>query len=96
MGLFPPGGLGGGCGLDPLSEGCGLAPLPEHLCGLVCDCARGGAVQRGHHGAPHVWDPAVCVTCLLAAGNSLKGWSGVGVWEVCALMSTSWPHVALS
>uniref|UniRef100_A0A8C0RPY1 Phosphate transporter n=1 Tax=Canis lupus familiaris TaxID=9615 RepID=A0A8C0RPY1_CANLF len=47
------GGLSGGRGLDPLPEGCGLAPLPEHLRGLVCDCARGWVVQCCYHGSPH-------------------------------------------
>lgn len=65
----PPGGLGGGCRLDPLQEGSGLAPLPEHLPGLVRHGASGRPVQRRCHGPVRLRHP----TLRLREGAARKG-----------------------
>ena len=59
LSLLTAGGLGGGCGLDPLQEGGGLAAVQEHLPGLVRHGARGGPVQRRRHGGVRLRDPAL-------------------------------------
>lgn len=72
--LRPPGGLGRGRGLDPLPEGGGLAPLQEHLPGLVRHRARGGPVQRRHHGPVGLRHPALRVRGGGVGGNQCCVW----------------------
>lgn len=74
----PPGGLGGGRGLDPLPEGGGLAPLQEHLPGLVRHRACGRLVQRRRHGPAGLRHPA-----LRLRGRAVQGGVGVGGHESC-------------
>lgn len=59
------GWLRGGRGLDPLQESRRLAPLPQHLPGVVCDCAGGRLVQRRGDGTADVRDPALHLRSLL-------------------------------
>ncbi|KAM6361205.1 sodium-dependent phosphate transporter 2 isoform 1-T1 [Alca torda] len=60
-----PGRLCGGRWLDPLQESRRLAPFPQHLPGVVCDCAGGRLVQRRGDGAADVRDPALRLKGLL-------------------------------
>lgn len=76
--LWPPGGLGRGRGLDPLPESCGLAPLQKHLPGVVRDRARGGPVQRRHHGPVGLRHPALCVRALVGGHQSCVWVAEVG------------------
>lgn len=66
--LRPPGGLGRGCGLDPLPKSSGLAPLQEHLPGVVCHRARGRPLQRRRHGPVGLRHPA-----LRVRGRAVRG-----------------------
>lgn len=59
------GRLRGGRWLDPLQESRRLAPLPQHLPGVVCDCAGGRLVQRRGDGTADVRDPALHLKSLL-------------------------------
>lgn len=58
------GWLCGGRRLDPLQESRRLAPFPQHLPGVVCDCAGGRLVQRRGDGAADVRDPALHLKSL--------------------------------
>lgn len=73
----PPGGLRRGRGLDPLPESRGLAPLQEHLPGLVRHGARGGPVQRRHHGPVRLRHPALRLR-VSRGGAAERG--NVGIW----------------
>lgn len=70
--LRPPGGLGRGRGLDPLSESGGLAPLQEHLPGMVRHSARRRPVQRCRHGPVRLRHLALCLRACSQEGQQRK------------------------
>lgn len=73
------GWLRGGCWLDPLQESRWLAPFPQHLPGVVCDCAGGRFVQRWGDGTADVRDPALHLRSFLC--REKRKWPSYYRWE---------------